>query len=200
MALRVMALYAGGIRRMSFLDNLMPEEQDMLVSLPYRVGLWVSQSDSRGGEGSDEEERQALFNILNGFAEEVFGCETMQHIISATMTRRDEWSRWSINLESVVPDCRRAVDILSEAVDPKEVNGFKHHLMDIGEAVALAFREETESDFFQKIKTYALFFKGKLDASLEKRPYKSMEQFLNISLHERQALSRLAEALGTGYT
>ena len=41
---------------MSFLHNLSPEDREMLISLPYRMGYWISQSDTSGGDDSDEEE------------------------------------------------------------------------------------------------------------------------------------------------
>lgn len=185
---------------MSFLDQITPDKRDMLISLPYRVGLWVSQSDSSGGESADSEELQALSNILDGYAQEIFGSEAVQHIISGTMDHRNDWPRWSKQTGDVVVDCRQAVDILSEVVDVKEVSAFKKHLVEIGEAVALAFREENENiSFGEKLSLYIRFYVGKLKALKKGQPYKTFDQFLNISLQERRALTTLAHALDTTY-
>lgn len=185
---------------MSFLDEIPPEKRDMLVSLPYRVGLWVSQSDTTGGGQSDAEEQQALSNIITGFAEEVFGAETVQRIISETLRKKSEWPRWANNLGDVIADCRNAVDILSEVVDRKEVNAFRHHLVEIGEAVALAFREFDENQsIMKKLPVYMSYFSSRLQALKEHRPYKTLDEYLNISVHERRALTTLAQALDTPY-
>lgn len=185
---------------MSFLDDLPAEQRELLVSLPYRVGLMVSQSDTSGGEESDEKELQALSNILNGYAQEVFGSETVQYIISETVRKKEHWDRWARKLESVESDCHRAVDILSETVDEKEVNSFKKHLMEVGEAVALAFREYDRSvPFLDKLRIYFLYARGKKEAAKRRQPYKSYDEFLNISLSERTALTKVAAALNTAY-
>jgi hypothetical protein len=185
---------------MSFLDDIQPEKRDMLVSLPYRVGLWVSQSDSSGGDAANTEELTALSNIISGYAEEVFGAETVQHIISETVRKKSEWPRWGASLGDVIADCRNAVDILSEVVDVKEVNAFRHHLVEIGEAVALAFREyDPNQSVVAKLPLYVTYYLGKMKALQNKKPYKSFDEFLNISANERRALTTLAQALDTPY-
>jgi hypothetical protein len=182
------------------LNELSPEKRDMLASLPYRVGLWVSQSDDSGGGDSDEQEMRALSSILHAYAEEVFGAETVQHIISATITQKENWPRWGEHMSDVIMDCRHAVDVLSEVVDRKEVNAFKQHLVEIGEAVALAFREVDDNmPLPEKLKFYIEYYKGKHKAAKTNKPYKTFQEFLNISPSERRALSTLAEALNVPY-
>lgn len=172
----------------------------MLVSLPYRVGLSISRSDDSGGDESDDKEMDALSSIITAYSQEVFGCETVQFIISETVARKAEWPQWSENLSAVVSECHEAIDILSGYVDPKEVTAFKSHLIEIGESVAMAFREYGESTpLFDKIKIYIIYFKGKSQAAKLNKPYKDFQQFLNISLDERKALCTIANALGTTY-
>lgn len=79
---------------MSFMDDLNTAERAILVSLPYRAGLMVSQSDTSGGEESDAQELQTLSNILSAYAGEVFVSETVQHIISETIKQKDRWPNW----------------------------------------------------------------------------------------------------------
>lgn len=185
---------------MSFLDQLTTDQRDILVSLPYRVGMLVSQSDSSGGDESDDLELQTLSNLLHGYAQEVFGAETVQYIISETVKRQNDWPRWAKELDTVEGDCHRAVDILSDAVDEKEVSAFKQHLMEIGESVALAFREYNGSlPLFDKLRIYMLYNKGKALAAKRKVSYKSFDEFLKISLDERKALNMIASALNTVY-
>lgn len=185
---------------MSFLDNLTTEQRTLLVSLPYRVGLRISQSDDSGGDSSDEQEMQALDSLITAYSQEVFGAETVQFIVSETVSRKGEWKTWSDNLDVVESQCHEAIDILSGCVDEKEVSAFKNHLIEIGESVALAFREYGESTpVLDKIKVYCIYYYGKWKASREGKRYREWEEFLNISLDERRALRSIAEALSTTY-
>lgn len=185
---------------MNFLERLTPEQRTLLVSLPFRVGLRISQSDDSGGGSSDEAERAALSSLITAYSQEVFGAETVQYVIGETVLRKAEWGGWSDNLGAVEDECYQAVDILSGCVDEKEVSAFKNHLVEIGESVALAFREYGETTpILDKIKMYLVYFNGKMKASKQGKPYKDWEQFLNISLQERKALCRIAQALGIEY-
>lgn len=185
---------------MNFLEQLSPDHRTLLVSLPFRVGLRISQSDDSGGDSSDEAEMQALSSLITAYSQEVFGAETVQYVIGETVLRKNEWGKWSENLGAVEEECYQAVDILSSCVDDKEVSAFKNHLLEIGESVALAFREYGESTpLLDKVKMYLVYFNGKMKASKQGKPYKDWEQFLNISLQERKALSGIARALGLEY-
>ena len=128
----------------NFLDSLMTEQRDMIVSLPYRVGLMIGEVDDTGGDESSEIEGQVLHNLLMGFSRDVFGAETMTYVIRETVQRKDEWANWSQNLDQVPEECAHAVDILSQYVDPKEVSAFTNYLLEIAESVAMAFREYDE--------------------------------------------------------
>jgi hypothetical protein len=182
------------------MNQFLPDERLLLVGLPYRVGLFVSQSDRTGGEKSEASEMQALSNIVIAYSQEVFGAETAQHIISETVSRKREWPEWSNDLEMVEAECLRAVDILSEAVDVKEVNGFKRCLMEVGEAVALAFREYDETtSIVEKIRIYLAYMNSRTQAAKLGIIAKEWDQFINISLDERNALQKVAQALNTKY-
>lgn len=185
---------------MNFLDQVTRQQRTQIVSLPYRVGLWISESDTSGGEESGAKEMKALASILNGYTEDVFGSEVVQYVMSETVARKSEWKEWGKNLDRVPDECRHVLDMMEERVDPKELSAFKQHLMEIGEAVALAFREYGRTmPIKEKLATYAAYYKGKIAALLQKRPYRSLQQFLNISATERYALSTLAKSLGTHY-
>ncbi|MBK6895391.1 MAG: hypothetical protein IPH06_02210 [Alphaproteobacteria bacterium] len=184
---------------MSFLNQMDPDDRDMVVSLPYRVGLRVSKSDDTGGNESDEQEMQALSSILSGYAQEVFGSETVQYIISETISKRNKWPEWSGTLEKVEDDCHKAIDVLSSVVDQKEVNAFKQHLIEIGESVAMAFREQQNLGMIAKLKLFMDYKKDKKLAAQKKISVKTWDQFLNISAHERRALRSIAGALNITY-
>lgn len=184
----------------NFLNQLPADEREMIVSLPYRVGLSVSQSDDTGGNESDEAEAQVLNNLLTGFSQEVFGAETVQYVIGETVQRKAEWPKWAQNVDATEKDCARTVEILAGIVDPKELSAFRNYMLEIGESVAMAFREYSDDmSIFKKWQFYRAYEKTKKRAEKYKKPVMDYDEFLNISLKERKALTNLAYALGTVY-
>jgi len=183
------------------LQNLTDNQRQRLVSLPYRAGLYVSQSDQSGGDAANENERRALENLIYGFADGMFGSEFVQRVMAETIKRKDQWGDWASDLEKVPDECSDALSILSGFVDHKERNAYGARIMDIGEAVALAFREsnEAESGVVGRFKAYLRYLGMVRRAKAKKLPVRAFEDFLSISPDERKALSRMAAALGTDY-
>lgn len=185
---------------MDVLDKLSPDQRTLIISLPYRVGLWVSHSDDTGGDEAQDKELTALSNILQGFSAQVFGSELIQYVMDETTKRKDSWPEWNNNVENVPEDCKRALEALRQYTEEKEVKAYAQRLIEIGEAVALAFREYEDQSFSDQLKVYASYIMTKIRSKLTKQPVKSFEQFLNISMNERRALATLASALETQYS
>lgn len=181
---------------MTFLDQLTEDQRNTIISLPYRVGLWVSDADKDGGVEATQHELQALSNIIHGFAEEMFGSETMQHIMSQTLAQKARWAEWKGNIKSVPEDCRIAVDIISEHTDPKDVAVFRMQLMEIGEAVAVAFHENDRSSRFT---AYIAYISSQFGKKAQRWRARSFNDFLRISINEHKALITLEKALGAAY-
>lgn len=185
---------------MTILDQMTDEKRDLVASLPYRVGLWISESDQSGGDNSDEQELKTLDGLIQGFSGDVFGSELLQYIMADTVAKRDQWARWSQNLDDVPGDCEKAVDILRMYADEKEVNAYVSRLMEIAEAVALAFREqEGNLSPLQSLILYIDYLFFRMKAKKHQPQMKSFDQFLYISPHERKALNEIARRLGTRY-
>ncbi len=165
---------------MTFLSSLTSDQLQTVIRLPYRVGLWVSRSDLSGGTDSDREEIQAITNIIYGFAEDMFGAETVQHIISATIRQKHEWSRWEENLENVPAECTQALGIVRSVTGDKDAAAFRNHLMEIATAVAMAFREGPPDSLVDKI--------------IRLLPGRKND-YANISRAESRALGTLSKAL-----
>lgn len=176
---------------MNFLEKLSPEHRQTIIRLPYRVGLWVSQSDSSGGSESNERELQALSNIIHAFAEELFGSENIQYIMSDTLRQKADWPNWGANLDMVPNECATAIDLLRQYGEDKDAKAFKNHLMEIAEAVAQAFREKESISVFSAFGMYVQYLLSGTKAGRKK----SFNEFLNISASERKILSAIAEAL-----
>ncbi len=178
--------------QLNFLDDLPLNKRQVLVRLPYRVGLWISQSDTAGGDASDEQEMQALSNIINGFAEDVFGAEAIQFIISETVNNSDLWPQWGENLDDVLQECRESSGLLALHVGEKEARAFQMQIFDIGEAIAMAFTEHEHMDgFIPCAKVRLAYIQARIKGSS-----RSYSEFISISAAERKALAQLSDALG----
>lgn len=120
---------------------LSPSDRELLVRLPWRVGMWVSACDSAGGGEASEAESRALRNIIVGFVEDSCKGEVVQRLMEETVSRRSEWSSWEGDLDQVPQECRIGVDSLSNVLSPRDLSSFKSNLLEIGLAVASAWNE-----------------------------------------------------------
>jgi len=180
----------------TFTDN----QFKRLISLPYRAGLFVSASDSSGGDAASENELRALENLIYGFSDGVFGSELVQHVMAETIKHKHEWKNWHKDLAHVPKECADALSILASQVDHKERAAYARRILALGEAVALAFREDIESQAgFGRFKAYLRYLKMVRQAKAKKLPVKSFEDFLSISPDERKALLALSSALNLEY-
>lgn len=181
---------------MEFLNELDDFERDTVISLPYRVGRYVSMSDTTGGDEADQVELELLRNILHGFTQEVFGSELLQHVMSECVRNQHRWGEWNAQVPIAPEDCKEAIRLVELYAGAKEAHAFQTHLMEIGEAVALAFSEhEHESALSQFMRNVAY----SLRSLFSKRKQQSRGGYLSISPKERKALKELAQALGTVY-
>lgn len=180
---------------MDVFANLKDDQRELLVRLPYRVGYWISAADSKGGEQANIEENRALENIIDGITREVFGSETVHRIMNETVTRKDEWPGWRDNPEKIESECVQALKIMSDRLDRKELQAFKMRLIDIAEAVALAFREETASDVWSRIGQYIDYGINTYLKRGDARNTMPFHQYLNISPAEKNALKKLSKSL-----
>ena len=71
-------------RILSELD-LEPDIRQTLIRLPYRIGYWLSQSDSTGGDESDEIELQAMESLILAYGEDVCKSEFTQSVMEKTI-------------------------------------------------------------------------------------------------------------------
>lgn len=180
----------------SILDQLTQPERELLASLPYRVGMWISQSDEGGGAEAHDREVQALSNILHAYAEDVFGAEDLQYIISNTIMQKDRWPQWDQNIDRVPAECAKAIKIMARHSDEKICRAFRKQLMEIAEAVALAYREELDVSTPARKAAVGIAYGLRVFFALkEGRPAPSWHEFLSISPAERVAMGKIERAL-----
>ncbi len=181
---------------MAYLDHFTAEQRDLLIKLPYRAGLWVSASDTTGGDESDEAERQALAAIVRGFTEDFLKSEFVEEVMRETVMRMDQWDSWGAQVENIPGEVRRGIEVAALYIDYKQVQAFKQSLHDVAMTVAMAYREFDESaPLAAQLRIYSKYWMERARAYVKKTQPPIMDQYLNISADEHKALDALNEAL-----
>lgn len=172
----------------SIFSTLSAQDVDTLIRLPFRVGVWISSSDSTGGEESEARELQALETVISSYAEEYLKSEFVQKLMEKTFSGKKSWPLWAEEIDSVPAECARLMEILEAHLPIREVSAFRDNLIDIAVAVAMVFREEETEEgsdsvgIFQKALRFLGISTGR-------------SVHVNISRAERKALRKLAAAL-----
>lgn len=180
---------------MDFLEMLEEEEKELLIKMPYRVGYWVSQSDTTGGDESDEKELQALATIVRGYSEDFCKSEFVQRIMELTVQNDAKWEVWQQNLETVPNECRQLIAKLSDELPPREMDAMRFNLYEIGLSVALAYRELEEDADLTDLQKLWISIRERIYAWREGRAPRTGAYLYNISGDEYLALRQLADVL-----
>lgn len=179
-------------------DRIFPqfsqEDEATLVSLPYRVGLYVSFADTTGGFEAQEAELQSLSNILREFAEDFCKSEFSQKVLMETLRVRGLWPSWSQNIGAAPEECRRIIDLLEIHFDNRALRAFKEVLVEIALAVAMAFREGGAEHAKKELRLsgFGEILRNVIDLV---RMNANSAPHMNISKNEQIALERLCKAM-----
>ncbi len=174
-----------------------PEEKALLVSVPFRVGVWLSHCDPDGGDISALKESIALEHLLNviagNFCESAFVMELMEKTLSA----RNQWPSWENDAKTVLQDVTRSIEILEHRIRSGDLASYKASLMEIALAVAMAYNEALENKpLVDKLNACArLWFENTIGQMKGKRTSGEFGLHMNISEIEERALKELADAL-----
>jgi hypothetical protein len=166
-----------------------PTDRALLVRLPFRVGMWMSQVDQSGGDESADAERVALETIVTAYAEDYLKSEFVQSVMEQTVAGRAHWSEWTGNLARVPRECAHVIKAIKGKVPDGDFETFKHNLLEIAAAVAIAFCEiegDTKPQGAVGFLHGLLFGGGRMPAAKN----------IRISPIEQKALIELTEALG----
>ncbi len=181
---------------MAFLEQFSAEEKDMLVSLPYRAGLWVSSADKTGSPDAEDREIATLEKIITDMGKGMFDSAFAHEVMAETFARRGDWKSWTTGLETVPDTCTKAVAVISGKLGDHDLDGYRQNIMNIGMAVAQAFREfDYNTPFPLRAFTYTKLAIDRLIGKLTGQEYESND-ILNVSYDEDVALAKLAKSLG----
>lgn len=177
------------------LSGLTADDAAMLVSLPYRIGLYVSYSDVTGGWDAQERELQSLSNILRQYSEDFCKSPFCQKLLMETLNRRLDWPSWAQNIDALPDQAGRSIGLVSSHLTEKELRGFKEVLIDIAISVAMAFHEGWHDEDDKIIHQNQGFVSSLLSKIKGGDKQVTAIDHIHISRSERAALSRVCEAM-----
>ena len=181
---------------MAFLEKFLAEEKAMLVSLPYRVGIWISIIDRSGGAESSGAEIAALEKIIDQKAQGMFESAFVHEVMVETCTHRSDWPQWAGRAQDVPADSEKAVAIIAAKLPPHDLDAYRQNVMYIAVEVAKAFREfDAQVPFLSRAFDLIRMFLDKLTGATRGGAHE-FANLKNISYEEDVALARLSKALG----
>lgn len=180
---------------MAFLNEFSTEERNLMVMLPYRAGLWVSSSDSTGGHEADKKELDALEKTITLIVQGMFESAFVHEVMAETVLSKSQWPAWRDNIQNVPSECLSVIRGLQGRVSQRDIDAYRHILMQIGIEVARAFREySANASLSVKIFRGISMAVDRLFGILQREKFVS-ENILNVSYEEDLALNALAKAL-----
>jgi hypothetical protein len=183
---------------MAFLEKFSAEERVLLVRLPYRAGLLISQADDTGNPGAANDESQVLEAIIANQAKGMFHSAFAHEIMAELWAARAQWPTWDDDTSRVLAECAEAARIVNLKLARHDLDAYRATIMYIATEVAKAFREDAvHPSIFTAIGTHLRLWKGRMGTALRNEPYDPVA-LLNISPTEDKALSELAQALSIG--
>jgi hypothetical protein len=177
---------------MASLSDFTDEQAALLISLPYKTGVWISYSDDAEGEDDDEREMKALRACLRAVAKLHEGHALISEIMTRCLQAQDEWSVWAEDCFHVPPDAFRAMEAVKARAPEKTAKAFRAVIMEIATAVAQAHGEFGEFGDFDD-DAEGIF--GKIVGAFAKLGHDDKNHPMNVSAAEDSALAQLAEAL-----
>jgi hypothetical protein len=183
----------------NYLAKLPDDLKELVVKLPFRVGVFISDSDKTGGDDSADAERKALENIVTFYVEDTVKGEFAHSVMLETLNQKSNWQNWIHDTSKVPEECALVAYKLKDFIEAKEVLAYKQNLVEVAIAVAQAYCEfDDKAGLVGKIETYSsilmrrlqLMFSGGTDSDMSSNDY-----LLNISKVERSAIKLLADTL-----
>ncbi len=179
----------------SALEKFSAEDAGLLAGLPYRVGIWMSETDDDIGEYDDESEYAALEKIITEIAKLHDDTPFVQEVCAQTLASRAKWPDWADDSLKILPDCRKAVALVKEQVSLQSAKNFRAALMEIASTVAQASGEFEDFHEVDHTETILGGIVSRIVGGISKLSHKDESHPVNISPAEDSALSRLSAAL-----
>jgi hypothetical protein len=172
------------------LSGFSENEVQLLASLPYKIGIWISHTDDEDGEADDRREAKALELCLHEFIKAYKDKPFICAVLKETLRDEQNWPQWADQSFTVLNDVKSAVVLLRQKTSKDDFRSFCGLLSEIGSAVAEA---HGEFNSFEDEKSKG--FLSKLVGKLAGLSTEDEGHPMNVSAAEDGALGRLADVL-----
>lgn len=181
---------------MAFLERFSEDERNLLVSLPYRAGVWISAMDRSGGAASSKAELDALEKIIRRKAQGMLESAFVHEVMNEICAHKSDWAQWAGKTQNVLADSKGATDIIGRKLPAHDLDAYRQNVMYIAVEVAKAFREfDARMPVLSHVcDAFRRFLDGFVGVS-QGGAHESAN-LRNISYEEDVALAGLSRALG----
>lgn len=178
---------------MTQLSSFSDADAELIVSLPYRAGLYVSYADDEDGKRDDELEMRAMQACLNEVSKMHEEQALTSEIAASILSRQDQWDAWSQGVFQIEPLCEKTILALKTQATDEEVKDYIKLILELSSAVAQAYGEfgedpAPEKGFFGKAMS-------KIVGGFSGMSSDDINHPMNVSAAEDSAIARIAGAL-----
>lgn len=121
-------------------------EKDLVIKLPYRVGLWLCRADEKIGFFDEEIERGRLRAVIERVAKRHETSRFVRNTLANTLSHEDQWPEWAAGLDSVLSDCKTGLQMVKAQGTEEDLKTYRVVLMQTAVCVAEAFQEDETED------------------------------------------------------
>lgn len=177
----------------TYFGDFQNEELSLILSIPYRAGIWMSRIDDIAlTQRDDEKERMALEAVLDRILNRSSGKSFVRGVVHEIIVHKAEWQDWADAADTVLGDIDRAIALVDDRLPAAEALQYRKCIFHVAKTVAMAANEgDAPSAGLDQMIGGKLM--GRLADWVSAR---SGEQIpANISMTERKALSELLQRL-----
>jgi len=174
------------------MSDLTAQDKALMISLPYRVGIWVSQVDDIENRKMDDKREEKVLEIA---IEKMAGAHRKMPFAAQIMTQvsksKSQWKSWKMTADekSVLADLEIIISKAEAALKPAQVKQYKQAVWQTGILVAQAYDENDDPDGEMHMNHFAEWVGSFFAApKLKKAPE-------NMSEKEKTALKKLRAVL-----
>ena len=174
------------------LSDFSGEERTLIISVPYRVGIWISTADDNTKTKFDDKlERQALSAVISKLATRSQKMPFAAAVMSGVDSSKSLWPGWESDAveKNVLEDVENAIGLCRRRLSKGELNQYRQTIWQIGLIVAQAFGEQIDPDNEMHVNRFFAWMGSFTGVpSLSKAPE-------NMSKTEKTALKKLSAVL-----
>ncbi|MCK5374160.1 MAG: hypothetical protein KAJ40_02650 [Alphaproteobacteria bacterium] len=181
---------------MTILSSFTPEDAELIISLPYRIGLHVSYSEDESGEQDDKLETQALEKTLLSVMQKKEENGLLAHeVVESLLASKDKWESWSQGVFNIEPLCEKAIVTLKTQVDSEEIKDYIRVCLSVASEVAHAYGEFGEGDDMDAGDGIIVKIIAEISRMIPGTKGQEAHHPMNVSATEDSAIARISDVM-----